>query len=127
MIQPEPGKDCVTGEPIPVVHADDCRELEREADQQTRFKYEANLRADRAEAEVELYRGQLHDANIRLAEALEANRRSLPPEAIQLLRDIQSNMAIGEPEWSTIESKIESVLRKALLHAEPLKGSAHEA
>ena len=28
MIQPLDGKDCVTGEPIPVVHADDCRALE---------------------------------------------------------------------------------------------------
>lgn len=30
MIQPVPGKDCVTGEPIDVVHADDCRKLELE-------------------------------------------------------------------------------------------------
>ncbi len=29
MIQPLPGRDCVTGEPIDVVHADDCRDLER--------------------------------------------------------------------------------------------------
>ena len=30
MLQPVPGKDCVTGDPIEVVHADDCRALERE-------------------------------------------------------------------------------------------------
>lgn len=36
------------------------------------------------------------------------------PEVIQLLRDIQSNMAVGEPEWSSIESRIEPVLRTAL-------------
>lgn len=30
MIQPVPGRDCVTGAPIDVVHADDCRKLERE-------------------------------------------------------------------------------------------------
>ena len=32
MIQPVPGKDCVTGDPIEVVHVDDCRHLEREID-----------------------------------------------------------------------------------------------
>jgi hypothetical protein len=37
-------------------------------------------------------------------------------EVVQLLRDIQSNMASGEPEWSTIESRIEGVLRSALSH-----------
>src|SRR5690606_13838639 len=36
MIQPIPGKDAVTGEPIDVVHADDCRTLEREIASLTR-------------------------------------------------------------------------------------------
>ena len=40
------------------------------------------------------------------------------PEVIQLLRDIQSNMAIGEPEWSDIESRIEGVLRAFFTRSE---------
>lgn len=30
MLQPISGQDCVTGDPISVVHADDCRAMERE-------------------------------------------------------------------------------------------------
>jgi len=47
MIQPFDGRDCVTGNPIPVVHADDCRSLERRLADAVRERDEAKEDAER--------------------------------------------------------------------------------
>jgi hypothetical protein len=57
MLQPVQGRDCVTGAPIDVVHADDCRNMERLLREAHRF---LNAQAYE-EDEIEGYCKRLND------------------------------------------------------------------